>query len=276
MKRCTTLVLTGAVLASVFGLSTASANHSCDPVQPRTYGYCDRHPSLGALPLRFKVNIESRPSNLSREEVSSAVADALREWEIHWPLPTGTPTCRLMCLADDGTTSKVGVHLGDGENTISFSNDFGPCGGNSHDGIGVACVRYAGHRIVETDIVVSPNRPWYQPRLIGGPPTDPGYLVAGEVAGLYPDVANWDEYQAIGGGRGRYDLQSVITHELGHAVGLLDIGGPDAWPRSVFDTDLYQQTMYRWYYQGTTNKRTLHDGDMLGLWRIALDVMVDG
>ena len=40
------------------------------------------------------------------------------------------------------------------------------------------------------------------------------------------------------------------------------------------DAGFYQQTMYRYYYQGTTNKRTLADGDVAGLQRIAADMLL--
>lgn len=277
MKRYRTLVVTGAILASVFGLFAASAA----PLGPcesefRTHAYCGEHVGMNRLPLSFRVNVGSRPPNLSSLGVTTAVTDAIDEWNRHWPLPTGQLTCPALCLV--GTSDKTGINLHDGENTISFSNNLGPCGGLDHDGLAVACVRTGpADRIVEVDIVLNSQRTWYQPLLVNGPATDPKNVAAGEVAGLWPELGNNDTFSGIGDGRGRYDVQSVVTHELGHALGLLDIGAEDQqWPGVTDDADRYQQTMYRWYYRGTTNKRTLHDGDIAGLLRVALDVVMDG
>ena len=281
MKRIATLTMMGAILASVIGLSSASAGHDCE-LGARNYAYKCEHPRLSSLPIQFKVNLSSRPSGLSAEQVTNAVAGAIAEWNRAWPLPSGNLTCPVLCLSSS-STSKSGVSLGDGENTISWSHNVGPCGGGAHAGIAVACVRYEGnsgtarHRIAEVDIVLSPDRLWYQPRLLGGGANEPRYVVAGEVAGIYPELGNNGNYDQLGGGQGKYDVQSTLTHELGHALGLRDIGDPDVpWPAALLDTDAYQQTMYRWYHRGTTNKRTLAEGDIAGVQRIAFDVLVAG
>lgn len=277
MKRYATLAVMGAILASVIGVSGATASHNCTP-GTRSFAYCGQYPAFNRLPLDFRVNLASRPSNLSAAEVSAAVGGAIQEWNSHWPPPSGEIACPALCL--EGTTTRSGVDLTDQQNTISWSYDFGPCGGISHGGVAVACVLYGGangHRIMQVDIVMNPDLAWYQPRLVGGPPSDPGRVGAGEVAGAYPELGDSDTWDFIGSGRGRYDVQSVITHELGHALGLLDIGHPSVpWPASLGDSDSYQQTMYRWYHRGTTNKRTLHDGDVAGLLRVAIDVAAGG
>ena len=69
-----------------------------------------------------------------------------------------------------------------------------------------------------------------------------------------------------------YDVQSVVTHELGHALGLEDIGSTQRpWPGTFTDAPKHAQTMYRWYALGSTNKRTLAEGDILALTLAALE-----
>jgi len=66
------------------------------------------------------------------------------------------------------------------------------------------------------------------------------------------------------GGTGGYDVQSVITHEMGHAVGLADLYGTDSATRA--------KTMYGLSTKGDTSPRMLDGDDMAGiryLYRVA-------
>lgn len=51
------------------------------------------------------------------------------------------------------------------------------------------------------------------------------------------------------------DLQNILTHELGHAVGLGDL----------YNSDCSEETMYGWSTEGETKKRDLNEGDIAGL-----------
>ena len=263
-------MLMGTVLAVAIGVSGAGASHSCSE-EELGWSSCGLHVPADALPLTFHVNVDSRPGGLGSGAVLRAVAAAVDEWNLHWPLSTGRPGCELLCLA--GTTEATGAKR-DGVNAISWA-PFGACGNGHADGVAVACLWFAGsegaakHQITEVDIILNPERAWYQP---GG-----ARAALGDVAGLYPELADTSAYDELADGKGKYDLQSALTHELGHAVGLEDIGSGTPWPSSLMsDATQYRQTMYRWYYRGTTNKRSLEEGDIAGLWQVAMDTTRDG
>ena len=52
------------------------------------------------------------------------------------------------------------------------------------------------------------------------------------------------------------DVQNIVTHEMGHGIGLADI----------YDCEL--ETMYGYSYEGDIEKRTLYDGDIAGLQKL--------
>lgn len=52
------------------------------------------------------------------------------------------------------------------------------------------------------------------------------------------------------------DVQNIVTHELGHGIGLADI----------YYCEL--ETMYGYSYEGDTEKRTLFEGDIAGLQKL--------
>lgn len=54
------------------------------------------------------------------------------------------------------------------------------------------------------------------------------------------------------------DLQNIVTHELGHALGLGD----------VYQTAAWQETMYGYAAPGETLKRSLYIGDQTGITKL--------
>jgi len=61
------------------------------------------------------------------------------------------------------------------------------------------------------------------------------------------------------------DLQNIVTHEIGHGLGLADLYptsrnyNPETWPH---------QTMYGYSYNGDIEKRDLADGDIAGIQKL--------
>jgi len=259
MRRTARIAMAAAMLAGVIGVSAASADESCDAGP--SWLYCGEHVRLQDLPLTFKTNAADSP--LATGKFRGAVQAALDEWNESWPLEPGGESCAALCL--DGATGKSEAAR-DGVNAIFWSatTSYPGCAG-PEAAIARTCIWYengdpSSGRIDEVDIVLNLSGSWATP--------SGAEALAGEVAGtLYPDLGNMTVWSgAVGHGRGTFDLQSVLTHEFGHAIGIEHIGADNgAWPFTAADAPKYQQTMYRWYYEGTTNKRTLAEGDVIAL-----------
>lgn len=71
-------------------------------------------------------------------------------------------------------------------------------------------------------------------------------------------IIDTDDEWSVGGSSTTFDVQNIITHEMGHAAGL----GHDSSPR---DGCL---TMYKYADYGETGKRTLGLGDKLGMKKL--------
>lgn len=243
MKRTTGVVL---ALAIVFACAvSASATSTC--IDGGVFKTCNERIELGK-PIHFKL-VGSRPAGVTADEATLAATLAALEWNRHWPaLPH--PTCGAVCFDGKGSAG-VGPN---GFSTISWGATT-QCGGADPDGVAVACVySNADRRITEVDVILNSSKTWRAPIADA----------TGEVAGAVPNAGgDW------------YDVQSALTHEFGHAIGLEDIGAARPWPYDLTDTVRYQQTMYGFYYKGSTNKRTLDAGDIAGLQVVAAHVLLD-
>lgn len=69
---------------------------------------------------------------------------------------------------------------------------------------------------------------------------------------VYDDV---DYDWSLAGEAGKMDFDNIVTHELGHSVGMADI----------YDSTCGQVTMYGYAANGETKKRTLEQADILGV-----------
>lgn len=67
-----------------------------------------------------------------------------------------------------------------------------------------------------------------------------------------------------------YDVQDVLTHELGHMLGLEHID-EECFPSDLTHPESTQSTMYACGFPTETNKRTLDWGDVLGVDRVGRD-----
>lgn len=278
VKRLAGISIAAAVLAVATGYTGASADDDCEKLV--VYGYCGEHWRRSRLPVRFKLDASSIPGGvgLSSFNVSNAIASAVGEWERYWAVHGSGSTggclggidVQGLCYA--GTANGAGYGR-DGINSISFgdlNSSAQACSAGHAAAVAVACYWYEGssgpkaRRIDEVDIVLnrtnfcgdtgSPPRCWKvaidQDELFGE--------IEGALAGS--TLFSRDQW---------FDVQSVITHEVGHALGLTDIGNPSApFPADLADAPRYTQTMYRWYYRRSTNKRSLDYGDVLGIGRV--------
>ena len=77
---------------------------------------------------------------------------------------------------------------------------------------------------------------------------------------VYDDVDfDWsDDCEGYEDCSDKMDFKNIAIHELGHSVGLNDL----------YDASCSEQTMYGYADFGETKKRTLEDGDVMGVWEL--------
>lgn len=223
-----------AVLGSATG--AVKASHECTPDTPGLlFRTCREYPA--SVPMSFLADTSG--SKVANADFLAAVEGSLEAWNMAWPYGNA--------FTYGGTTSSGFGR--DGKNTISWGNP-NSCG--IPGAAAVACIWFEGssgraaHTIVEVDIVLNKTETWKQASGVEA--------LAGEASGtIGTATAAW------------LDVQSVITHELGHALGLDDIGNQTtSWPFALSDAGRHTQTMYRWTYRGSTHMRTLDAGDIAG------------
>lgn len=204
--------------------------------------------ACGEFPIDLPMSFAYNPllNQVTGPEFVEALNGAADAW--NHPFGIGTPS-PFGTVIDIATTTTRGA-VRDGVNVVVWGNT-ADCG--LPGVIAVACLRYDGasgdarHRIVEVDIILNYDETWRQAS------------AADELSGIVSGTAaqsfvNW------------IDLESVLAHEFGHAIGLEHIGTPGfPYPSRLADTGQHLQTMYRYDFRGSTIKRTLDVGDILGL-----------
>lgn len=145
------------------------------------------------------------------------VTDAITASFDAWNGVAGTPDVFTAPRMDDSLDS---ITFENGVNELVWEE-------MPDDSLGRAHWRWASgtSKLLEVDIRMNPNRTWFV------------------------------DSATAGGSVDAYDVQSVLTHELGHNA-LLDV------------TDAPDQTMFHQTSAGATRKRTLGDGDRAG-WQVA-------
>ncbi len=209
----------------MYARSSKSGSSSNEAPCPRA-STCDRYllknarwpaDSSGKVDIAFAYNDEGRrPARADDGITRPAVQASVRQW-MHWN--------SNIVFRDTGTTTAAFAADGkdgscdDGTNVITWGR-FEP------DVIGVAtlCFDTSGRLIRDADLALNAAQHWE--RVSGSPDS-----------------------------RHSHDIQSILTHELGHWLSFEDIYSGDAVRQTMFGSTEY----------GETNKRTLALGDIAGI-----------
>lgn len=214
------------------------------------FKFCGEHWQLSKLPVRFRVNQSGTPAAIASNFILAADL-AAAAWNTGTPLRSGSnpgnrcnPTTTIVCVQSSGNTG--GVSESDLVNTIVWQN----LGATAAPGY--ANITTSGLRIVDVDIVLNGSLQWYWL----GMDLATG-LALGPIAPLCPSLACPPHY----------DVQAILTHEFGHAIGLRHVnpGSELVFPDEAGDAADYNLVMYPMYYPNNATQRALGWGDLLGL-----------
>ncbi|MCA1831573.1 MAG: hypothetical protein ABR548_00685 [Actinomycetota bacterium] len=248
MKRGKPFLAAAIVIAAAFGMLPARSDeplHSleasphagCTPASDgslngHAYLYCGYH--WPSLPVKLRIATDGAPANV-RQQFTHLVQNASAEWNQWWP-GRGARCGAILCT-DAGAA-----------NTISF-------GVLPEHVLGQTIVTSEGKTITHVDVVLNIAANWQN--------ANGSDVVTGEQAGLAASACatchDW------------FDLQDVVTHELGHVLGLEDLGDQSHCLGDLTESVDFSQTMYGCFWPGDTSKRTLSWGDVDGLRRLSLD-----
>lgn len=269
------IVLAAAALAMALGVLPARSRVPGPPAQMKDaqtstcqnalaqhgYLYCGTHWPLTKLPILFTLVTDGMPSSLrpimgmGSSQFRMAAEQAASAWNrlsrITGRGPKGScPAATLVCIDSVSTTGTV--NPAGGGNIIRWDH-LGQTGQ-----IGTAYVSSSSGHITDVDIVLNSDYTWYW----GDPQTLATGTATGAVAffcAVCPD---------------QKDVQSILTHEIGHALGLLhpNPGSPSTWPEDPQDAADYNLVMYQRYYPNNATQRQLQWGDIAGLNAMTQDV----
>lgn len=179
-------------------------------------GMADQTAGMG-WPIHYRYN-ETGASRITDNTDITAITNSFQTWaEI---------STAAISFTNDGPTTAAYANANDGVNLVSFVDDqYGWTPGVLAYAAKTVKMDASGTEtglIIDADIIVNP-----------------------EFAGALKGTSSPDE----SGTSGYYDIQSIITHEIGHILGLYHSGVLDA-------------TMFFWLQDGKTHERSLTEDDM--------------
>ena len=188
---------------------------SCNVSDPDSTKIVDQNP--GTIPTgkwSYYINYSSAPSSISNNNLKSLVSKAFNAWQ------TKTDVGQKVIFSEAGSAKTTSYNPLDGKNVIAW--------GNIQSGaIAETAAVYDPDtgRMVETDTILNSNKniKW-------------GWTPYASTA--CPDTS-------------KYDVQDVLTHEIGHWIGL----------RDEYDSSYADNTMFGNAALGEIKKDTLTQGD---------------
>lgn len=165
--------------------------------------------------VTYRLNASSVPSSVGSSNIASISANAFSVWQNEVPGKVSFAK---------GRDTSVSRSSYDGQNIVAW-------GRTSSSALAVTYIRYylSNGLVVDVDTIFNKRYAWaWTDTLLNGN------------CSIYPNA---------------YDAQNILTHELGHWMGLDD----------HYDTSYVDNTMYGYGSKGETKKNTLTNGDKVNL-----------
>jgi len=163
----------------------------------------------------YNLNSASAPSNVGSTNLATIATNSFSAWQTQ---TGGTVTIERGL---DASTTRAAR---DSQNIIAW-------GRTSGTALAVSYIWYLNGTALEIDTIFNKKFSWYW--------SDPDQWPVGQICAY----------------SGVYDVQNILTHELGHTFGLDD----------EYANDYANNTMYGYGSKGETKKNTLTYGDIVGI-----------
>ncbi len=221
---------TRAVSCATFAVALAFAPHAAEAFEVKQGAH--------GQGLRWNKSQVAFVVDPSVEDAVRGGADAVARAASAWSATGGAPA---LSTSPGGHGAKPGL---DGQNTVLFAEDFAPAG----NALAVTVTSYddSSGNIVDVDVVVNGN---YSFAVLA-----PGARPASGVSAVATDGAKSNsEADNSKHPPAAFDFQHVVTHEVGHALGLADV------------RDGHSAMMYAYTAPGDASVRALSADDVDGI-----------